>query len=190
MQTHASPDTLRLLATRRSVPAKTMTGPGPDEAQTEELLRLAARVPDHRMLAPFRFVVLAGAGKDAFAEMLSTAPTAPEGKAEAAAGMYARAPLVVGVIASPTLGHKTPVWEQELTVGAACQNLIVAAEAQGWAAQWLTGWPAYDETVRGALVLGEHERIAGFIFVGSSEVRPDDRPRPDLAEIVTRWSAP
>ena len=188
MQTIASPDTLRLLSNRRSVPAKVMTGPGPDDQQVDEILRIAARVPDHRMLAPFRFVVLAGEGKGRFAEVLRTAPTAPEGKRDKAARLYERAPVVIGVVASVTEGHKTPVWEQELTVGAACQNLIVAAEAQGWAVQWLTGWPAYDETVRDALSLSAHERMAGFFFVGSSDMVPDDRKRPALSEVVTRYA--
>ena len=187
--THAAHrETLDLLATRRSVPAKTMTGPGPDAEQTDELLRIAARVPDHRMLEPFRFVVLEGVGLDRFADLLRTAPTAPEGKRGKAADLYARAPLVVGVIASVDPEHKTPVWEQELTVGAACQNLIVAAHAQGWGAQWLTGWPAYDETVAEALSVGPNERLAGFVFIGTPGVRPDDRKRPDLDEIVTRWT--
>lgn len=184
----ASPDTLRLLSSRRSVPAKVMSGPGPDDAQTDEILAIAARVPDHRMLAPFRFVVLAGEGKTRFAQTLRTTPTAPEGKRDKAAALYGRAPVVIGVVASLTEGHKTPVWEQELTVGAACQNLIVAAEAQGWAVQWLTGWPAYDETVRDTLSLGDNEKIAGFFFVGSSDVIPDDRKRPELSEIVTRYA--
>ena len=188
MRTTASPDTLRLLSNRRSVPAKVMTGPGPDDAQVDEILRIAARVPDHRMLAPFRFVVLTGQGKADFAEVLRTAPTAPDGKRDKAANLYERAPVVVGVVASVTEGHKTPVWEQELTVGAACQNLIVATEAQGWAVQWLTGWPAYDKTVRGALSLLENERMAGFFFIGSSDVVPDDRKRPELSEIVTRYA--
>ena len=183
----ASTETLALLSRRRSVPAKTMTGPGPDAAQTRDLLRLAARVPDHRMLEPFRFVVFEGAGLAAFADTLRSAPTAPEDKRDKAADLYANAPLVVGVISSVDAEHKTPVWEQELTAGAACQNLVVAATAQGWGAQWLTGWPAYDDTVRDALAMGPHERVAGFVFVGTPTVLPEDRKRPDLDRIVTRW---
>lgn len=178
---------LDLLSERRSVPAKAMTGPGPTPAQTDELLRIAARVPDHRMLEPFRFVVLEGAGKDAFADVLAKAPTAPEDKREKAAKLYARAPLVVGVISSVDPEHKTPAWEQELVAGAVCQNLLVAAAAQGWGAQWLTGWPAYDETVAGAIGLGPNERVAGFIFVGTPNARPEERKRPDLSRIAERW---
>lgn len=185
----ASPDTLRLLAARRSVPAKAMTGPGPSREQADEILRLAARVPDHRMLEPFRFVVLEGAGKARFAGLLRGAPTAPEGKAEKAASLYERAPLVVAVVSSVDPEHETPVWEQELTAGAACQNLLIAAHAQGWGAQWLTGWPAYDRTVAEALRLGPHERVAGFIFVGTPTARPDDRRRPDMDAIVTGFPA-
>ena len=181
-------DTLTHLANRRSVPAKTMTGPGPDAAQRDEILRIAARVPDHRMVEPFRFIVFEEEGKARFANELRRAPGAPERKGEGTAAMVERVPLVVAVVSSPDTDHETPVWEQELTVGAVCQNLVAAATAQGWAAQWLTGWSAYDAGIGRALGLGPNERIAGYFFVGTATVRPDERPRPDMDRIVSLFA--
>ena len=184
-----NPAARRLLAERRSVPAKTMTGPGPDADQLDAILTIAARVPDHRMVEPFRFVVLEGEGKGAFANVLRGAPSAPEDKRGKAADLYERAPLAVVVVSSPDAQHKTPVWEQELTAGAACQNMLTAAHAEGFGAQWLTGWPAYDDTAGRALGLGPHERVAGVIFIGTPTVMPDERKRPDLSRIVSRYGA-
>ena len=190
-----SPDTLALLAARRSVPVKTMTDPGPDEAALDDLLRIAARVPDHRMVVPFRFVVFDRAAGEAMGDALEAAfrarePAAPDEKTEEARRLFARAPVMVTVLSAPDPNHKTPVWEQELTAGAVCQNLLVAAEAAGWAAQWLTGWPAYDARVAAAMGVRASERVAGFIHLGTRSVAPQERPRPDLAAITTRWSAP
>lgn len=188
-----SDETLRLLAERRSGNAKAMTGPGPTPEQADALLRLAARVPDHRMIAPFRFVVFEGEARARFGERLRAAkaaaePGADEAALAEAAGLFLRAPLVIAVVSSPDTDHKTPVWEQELTAGAACQNLLIAAAALGYAAQWLTGWPAYDESVRSALALEPAERVAGYFYLGTSTADVPERPRPDMDAIVTRWT--
>ena len=188
-------DALRLLARRRSVTAKTMRGPGPEGADLDRLLGIAARVPDHRKVTPFRFVVLEGRAREAFGrDVVRVAAAAREPEASARkldeeASQFSRGGVVVTVVSSPDPNHKTPVWEQELTVGAVCQNLLIAANAAGWAGQWLTGWAAYDEAVTTALGVRAGERIAGFIYLGTAEEDPKERARPDLGEITTRWCA-
>lgn len=176
------------LSHRRSVPAKTMTGPGPDADTVRTILRLGARVPDHRMMEPFRFVVLEGEGKDCFADVLANADGVSGGDRAKAATLYADTPLVICVVSRVDRTHKTPVWEQELTAGAACQNVLLAAGAAGFGAQWLTGWPAYNTSVARALDVGPNERVAGMIFIGTPTVLPEDRKRPDLGEVVTYFA--
>ena len=177
-------DILTFLRTRRSTVAADITAPGPDAAQLALMLEAACRVPDHGKLAPWRFIVFRGAGKDAFATLLTrrwrvlhpdAADTVPE------AGFVAAAPLVVAVISSAVAHPKIPEWEQRLSAGAACHNLLLAAQAMGFAAQWRSGWPACDEEVRRFLELGEDERIAGFVYIGTRkpEAPPlSDRRRP------------
>ena len=187
-------DALTLLARRRSVTAKTMTGPGPEGAALDALLVVAARVPDHRKVVPFRFVVLEGAARDRFGETVvrpaaqAREPDASARKLDEEAAQFARGGVVVAVVSAPDPDHKTPVWEQELTAGAVCQNLLIAANAAGWAGQWLTGWTAYDEAVTRALGIREGERVAGYIYLGTAEEPPKERARPDPAAITTRWA--
>ena len=187
-------DALSLLARRRSVTAKTMTGPGPEGADLDALLAVAARVPDHRKVAPFRFVVLEGDARTRFGESVvrpaarAREPEATDRKLDEEAAQFARGGVVVAVVSAPDPDHKTPVWEQELTVGAVCQNLLVAANAAGWAGQWLTGWAAYDDAVTRALGVRPGERVAGYIYLGTAEEDPKERARPDIAAITTRWA--
>lgn len=190
---HPSTEALSLLATRRSAPAKAMTEPGPSPDQLDELLAIAARVPDHRAMAPFRFVVFEGEGRAAFGDVLKRAGEASEAvgakKGAKTADLFERAPTCVAVISRVDPNHKTPEWEQVLTAGAVCQNLLIAASAAGFAGQWLTGWSAYDDTVHAALGMDEAERVAGWIFLGTSPAEPTERERPALAEIATRYAS-
>ena len=187
-------DPLTLLARRRSVTAKTMTGPGPEGAALDALLAVAARVPDHRKIVPFRFVVLEGEARARFGAAVvrpaaeAREPAASERKLGEEQALFTRGGVVVAVISSPDPDHKTPVWEQELTVGAVCQNLLIAANADGWAGQWLTGWTAYDEAVTRALGVRAGERVAGYIYLGTATEDPKERARPEIADITTRWA--
>jgi len=184
---------LGYLKTRRSIPAALMTGPAPDPDELRAMLAIAARVPDHGKLAPWRFVVYSGAQlAEAAAGLGRIAATAPDEKerryrAEKAAG-FAAAPLVVGVISAPVLDHpKIPLWEQQLSAGAVCLNLIHAAQAHGYAAQWLTGWFAYHDEAARWLGVRDGERVAGFIHIGVPSAPPTERDRPDLATLTTQW---
>lgn len=185
-------DALALLTSRRSAPPLLMHGPGPDEAQLRQILTIAARVPDHGKLAPWRFIVFAGEGRDRAGQILAEIFAAgnPGADAERLAveqGRFRRAPLVVGVVSRAAPHVKIPLYEQELSVGAACMNLTNAAVALGFRTAWLTEWCAFDRAVATRFGLAEHEKFAGFIHIGEVDVAVEDRPRPDLAQIVTRF---
>jgi len=186
--------TLDHLLTRRSVSANALAEPGPDAAALTQILTAAARVPDHKKLVPWRFVVFQGEAREAFGRVLSEVCRAEEPdpsafRLETEAKRFLRAPVVIAVISRITKNPAAPEWEQVLSAGAACQNLIVAATALGFGAQWITEWYAYSEGVRQALHLAEGERVAGFVYIGTAKEKPDERERPQLADIVTAWQA-
>jgi nitroreductase len=183
--------TLDLLRTRRSVPPLRLDGPGPSAAELDTLLTLAARVPDHGKLAPWRFLVIEGEARTRIGATIAAAYGADHPEADAArldleAGRLAHAPVVVAVVSRAGPHMKIPEWEQVLSAGAVCMTLVVAANAAGYATSWLTEWFAYDRRVLDALGLSPAEKLAGFIHLGRPQEVPGDRPRPDLADIVTR----
>lgn len=187
-----SAETLSLLRRRRSTPADFLDAPGPDAQTLRDLLTIAARVPDHRRVAPFRFLIFENGAREKFGAVLKDAflkqdPAAEPKKADYEAARFMRAPVVVAVISSVNPGHRTPEWEQVLCVGAVCQNLLIAASASGFAAQWLTEWYAYDNNVTAALGLGENERIAGFVYIGVAREDPKERGRPDMASLMAHY---
>ena len=181
---------LSLLATRRSGKPRDLVAPGPDADQLAQILAIAARTPDHGKLAPWRFVVVGQDQRTALAALIIDAyrverPTATRTEIEALDQFAHQAPALVVVLSSPKPSH-IPVFEQELSTGAACMNLLHAVHALGFAGGWLTGWPSYSDTVRDAFGEG-HERIAGFLFVGTPSRPLDERPRPDMERVVSRW---
>jgi nitroreductase len=183
------------LKTRRTIPAAQLTDPGPDPGQLETILTIAARVPDHGKLAPWRFILYDRAAREpAIGGLIRIAGEAPDEKerqirTEKAKG-FADAPLVIGVVSAPVVDHpKIPLWEQQLSAGAVCLNLLHAAWAHGFTAQWLTGWYAYDKKAMQWLGLKEGERIAGFIHVGTPALPPIERDRPDVEALTSRWDA-
>lgn len=186
------PTTLELLATRRSPPPQMITGPGPTAGEIDQLLTLASRVPDHGKLARWRFILFEGAARERAGEIIAAAflrnrPEASEQEVAVERVRFASAPLIIAVVGRPGPHAKIPEWEQVLSLGAVCMNLTIAANAMGYATNWLTGWFAYDRRVLEAFGVGAGERLAGFVHVGSSDARPADRDRPNLADIVTRF---
>ncbi len=186
------PDALHLLKSRRSVKPMELTAPGPDAGQLDTLLTIAARVPDHGKLAPWRFIVFEGDARAAAGEKLAAVFKAKEPAATAdqlafERNRLARAPVVVAVVSRAAAHPKIPEWEQWMSAGAAATNLLLAANALGFAASWLTEWYAYDRAALDALGVGTDERVAGFIHIGTPTAAPDDRPRPPLDTIVTRY---
>lgn len=185
--------TLALLKSRRSVKPPMLAEPGPSPAQLDEMLTIASRVPDHKKLAPWRFIVFEGAARARFGEVLAAAAKAEDKmepspvRLEAERQRFQRAPVVVAVISSVKSPAPAPEWEQVLSAGAACFNLCLAANAMGFGTNWLTEWAAYSPAVGKALGLGAHERVAGFVYIGSAREKPEERERPALASIVSRW---
>lgn len=180
-----------LLATRRSGKARDMVAPGPDAEQLQAILAAAARVPDHGKLNPWRLVVIddrAAFSEALMAIYLAGKPDAGRLEREAVTQFATQAPCLVVVIASPKPSH-IPLWEQELSVGATCQNLLLAAHAHGFVGNWLTGWAAYDAAVLALLGGAAPERIAGFFFIGTQARALEERPRPELASVISRWPA-
>lgn len=188
------PELIKFLSARRSNLAKSMAGPGPDSETRDKILEIAARVPDHRKLAPWRFVVFEGEARSSFGQHIAAAfmaanPTAPADRAIFEGARLTRAPLVVAVISSPVdCPRGTPKWEQELSAGAACFNMCLAAQAHGFAAQWLTEWYAYDESVNQALNLEAGQRVAGYVYIGTAQANALPRTRPNLADVVQMYS--
>ena len=186
----ASPEVVAFLARRRSASAALLEAPGPDAEQTALLLRLAARVPDHGKLIPWRFILLRGSGKAAFVDALfDIARARPDREmATTKLGKVAPAPLGVVVVSRVTPAHKIPEWEQELSSGAVCMNLLTAAQALGFGANWITDWYSYDSDATALLGLREGERVAGYVFVGTAPTAPLERVRPDLEALTTVWA--
>ncbi len=184
---------LDLLASRRSVKAAALAEPGPTAAQLEQILTLAARVPDHKKVEPWRFIVFEGAARASFGEVIAQACKAEDKMAPSEARLQTererlmRAPTVVCVVSRVVPTPGAPEIEQVLSCGAACINLCHAANAMGFGTTWITEWIAFSPRVRAALGLADSEQIAGFIYIGTPKERQPDRERPSLAKIVSRW---
>lgn len=184
----ANPPVLAFLARRRSASAATLRAPGPSEAQLRDLLRLAARVPDHGKLSPWRFIVFEGDAKAAFVTRLETiAAVRPDAEKAASALFKIRIPPLSVAVISRVTENKIPAWEQQLSSGAVCMNLLIAAQAMGFGANWITDWYAYDPKVDALLGLGAGESVAGFVHIGTAAEAPQERVRPNLDAIVSRW---
>ena len=186
-------DTYDLLMNRRSVKARDMAGPGPDREAMKKILEAALRVPDHGKLFPWRYLVLEGDAREPLGDLIARAlveenESSPK-VAEKMKGYATQGPVLVVAISSTNADSPIPVWEQELSAGAACQNMIIAASALGYVSCWLTGWASYSPTVKGGLGLAPHENIAGFVFFGNQAEEPGERPRPEFDSHVT-WGFP
>jgi nitroreductase len=185
------PETMDLLLSRRSGSAKAMTGEGPDANQLRRLLAAAVRVPDHGKLVPWRFILFEGEGRVRMGDLLAEAiagerDTSPERILQERA-RFLRAPLVIAVVSRAREQIAIPVWEQQLSAGAVCMNLLIAAHALGFVASWITEWCAYHPKVLEGIGLKPGERVAGFIYIGHPASTLEDRPRPALDAVLTRF---
>ena len=181
------PALIDYLQQRRSAPAQALTAPGPSGADLQAILEIGLRTPDHGKLFPWRLVVLAPETRAALAESLRPfADDQPDvRKAQAVLAKLTAPPVTVMVVSTPVRDHKVPVWEQELSAGALAMNLSHAAFAHGFSASWITDWYAYDPRALSLFGIGESERIAGFIHMGTLATAPLERPRPDTDLYVT-----
>ncbi len=188
-------DTISLLAflkSRKSASAKAMTGPGPSSDQLTEILEIAVRVPDHGKLAPWRFIVFEGEARakvgDGFAQVWAAQnPNHGLESLNYQRGLFMRAPVVLAVVSTAAAHGKIPLWEQQMSAAAVCYNVVLAATALGFAAQWQSDWVVYDEAAKSVIGVNAAEKIAGLIYIGQSSVPLEDRPRPDALALLTRW---
>jgi nitroreductase len=183
---------LDALQSRRSVPSKQLGEPGPDPTALMQMLQAAVRVPDHGKLVPFRFLKIEGAARHALGEALAAGTLRRDPQAAPAAvdkdrARFSHAPLVVTVVARLLPDHKVPEQEQLLTAGCVCFALLQSAQAMGFGAQWLTGWAAYDEEIGHTLGLRAHEKVVGFIHIGTPKLDVPERDRPDAAALLSDW---
>ncbi len=179
------------LASRRSGKPRDLAAPGPSLEQLREMVMLATRTPDHGKLAPWRFVIVPQDKRDALADVISAAylaekPDAGRLELEAMAQFAHQAPALVVALSSPRKESHIPLWEQQLSAGAACMNLLHAAHAMGFAGGWLTTWPAFNDKVRDAFGNAD-ERIAGFVFIGTPSRELEERPRPLPDDVLSVW---
>jgi nitroreductase len=182
----ASPEMAAVLAQRRSSKPFHLTGPAPDAAQLKAILTLAARVPDHGKLSPWRFLIMQG---DARARVGAKACAHLAGDDPQKAGLatqFTRAPLVIVVVSTAAPNAKIPIWEQHLSAGALCYNLLLAAQAFGFGGVWLTGPSAYDPAARAAFALADGEQIAAFVYIGTQSEPAPERARPNISALITQ----
>ncbi|HMN37992.1 MAG TPA: nitroreductase [Hyphomicrobium sp.] len=186
---------LSFLASRRSVKPDKLLAPGPSSAQLQEILKVATRVPDHKKLAPWRFIAFEGDARKAIGEVFASACAAEEKeppshvRLDTERARFMRAPFVLAVISQVKPRSGAPEWEQVLSAGALCFNVCLAANAMGFGTSWITEWVAYSPAVRSALQLEDNERVAGFIHIGTPAEKPGERERPDPNALLTHWSA-
>lgn len=187
-----APQTLDLLLSRRSGSAKAMTGPGPNPEELRTILTAGARVPDHGKLFPWRFILFEGAARARMGELLvrallETEPKASADRIEQERTRFLRAPVIVGVVSRVRELIPIPVWEQELSAGAVCQTMLIAAHAMGYVGNWLTEWCAFNQMVKDELGLKSGERIAGYLYFGKPAQPLEERVRPDLESLITNF---
>ena len=186
------PDALELLKIRRSVKPREMSGPGPTASELDTILTIGARVPDHGKLAPWRFIIFEGEARERAGQIIANVfarknPNASPAEIDLEKRRLTDAPLVIGVVSFIRPHPKVPAWEQEMSAGASAMNIVTAATALGYGACWLSGWFSFDRDVLDGLGLKADEKLAGLVHIGKPTRTSEDRPRPVLSEIVTRF---
>jgi len=184
---------LKVLDARRSVPSRQLQDPGPDPTTLLRMLQSAVRVPDHGKRVPFRFLRIAGAARHALGDILVARarerdPDVADRVLDKDRGRFSQAPLVIAVVAALGEDDKIPEQERLLSAGCVCFALLQSAQACGFGAQWLTGWPAYDAAIRTRLGVAAHEVVAGFIHIGTPKLPATERDRPDPRDLLSDWT--
>ena len=184
----ASADVLEALFNRRSAPAPTLAAPGPSPEEMDLLIRIGLRVPDHGKIGPWRVVRFTPQAKAKVVEKLKALAESRDDKKDAGALIkMSTPPQMLMVVSAPLQPHKIPLWEQQLSAAAVCQNLLIAAGAMGYGANWITDWYAYDAEARAILGVKEDENVAGFVYLGTPTEPPLERERPDYDARISWW---
>jgi len=177
------------------VSAIRVAGPEPDADMLDNIYRAALRAADHAMLRPWRFLVVRGLRREALGELFArhlqqAQPDADDRLLDNARSKALRAPLIIVVISSPKLHPKVPVWEQDLSAGAAAQNMLNAAFAQGLGAIWRTGDVTTCPIVSQGLGLQEGEKLIGFLYLGHPQGPSRPVPKLDPDDYFADWQGP
>lgn len=192
-------DLIDFLKTRSSTPIVGLIEPAPSADELAQILTIASRVPDHGKLNPWRFIIYRGDARIQIGEMLAerAAQRAQQqneefndSHREKELKRFSRAPLVIGIICSPRDTDRIPEWEQFLSSGAAAMQLCNAANALGYGSNWITNWYSDDKEGKRLLGVAPHEKVAGFVHLGTPKAPAPDRPRPELQAIVSDYSGP
>lgn len=183
------------LLSRSSAPIAELREPAPRDGEIETMIRIASRVPDHGRLAPWRFILYRGEARERIGEKLAALAEKREGPLSDNRRIqeltrFSRAPLVIGVVCCPRESTKIPQWEMLLSGGAAAMNLVLAANALGYRTNWITNWYSDLEEGRAILGLAPHERVVGFVHIGSFKGEIQQRPRPDVAGLYSDYAGP
>jgi nitroreductase len=183
------------MLSRSSAPIQDLKAPGPSDDEIALMLKVATRVPDHGRLAPWRFILYRGKAREEIGEGLAALAEKlegplPQGRKQKERERFSRAPLVIGVISSPKANPKIPEWEMRLSGAAVAMNLLHAAGGLGYGANWITNWYSDVEEGRSLMGLAPHERVIGFVHIGTYDGQPMDRPRPDVSTLVSEYSGP
>lgn len=187
-----TPELINFLKKRRSSKIAYLADPAPSHEDIQTILEIGARVPDHGKYNPWYFIVFQGDARIEAGKLLREAyhhehPEAEPAKLDLEAEKFLRAPLVIAVVSRIREG-KHPQWEQILSAGAACYNIGLAAQGLGYGCNWLSEWYSYSPKFRELLGLDRQDHFAGFLYIGTETTKNDERPRPDLNQIVTYWS--
>jgi nitroreductase len=191
MKLNDTSSVLAFLKSRKSASAKAMMGPGPSNSQIEEILDIAVRVPDHGKLSPWRLILIEGEGRltigQGFAEVwANNNPNHGTESLDFQRGLFMRAPVILIVVSTAAIHGKIPIWEQQMSSAAVCYNVVLAATALGFDAQWQSDWVAYDEGAKAVMGVAPHEKVSGIIYIGTSSAPLEDRPRPNVSSMLTR----
>ena len=195
MQRTTNSAVLEFLSNRKSAPIGELGLPGPDDDDIQTMLQIASRVPDHGKLAPWRFILYRGEERRRIGELIADLAERQQGGLSDVARQkeqerFSRAPLVIGVINTPRAHPKIPDWEKFLSGAAAAMNLLLAANALGYGANWITNWYSDEPEGRRILGLAPDERVVGFVHIGSFEGEISERRRPDLDKLVSDYAGP
>lgn len=183
---------VELLLSRQS--ANLLQEPAPDGAELDLILDAGLRAPDHGRLRPWRFVLIRGNQRQAWADRLAQAAEARDpanGRAmgEKSRAWVARTPLIIAVGVEVKAGN-IPEIEQLLSAGAAAMNMLSAIHLLGYGGMWVTGANSYDPQVNKWLGFEAPSRLVGFLGVGTPRPQPADAPkiaRPSRDRHTTEW---
>lgn len=179
-------------ALTQRVSGKGLVAPAPDEFELHSILTAATRAPDHGRLRPWRFIVIRDEALHKFGDLMARShlkrnPQATQADLDRERAKPLRAPLIVAVAAKIKDTGPIPPIEQILAVGAAAQNIMLAAYAMGFGCAWKTGDVAYADDVKEGLGLSAADSIVGFMYLGTNSAPLAPAQEQDVDSYITEY---